>query len=257
MFLRLLVHLGTVANFAYAIHFQLNLVIPEKHGGKIRNSFGGPWKFLTFWNLWIQLFYSILALLNLFIGTDALVRSKASGLQRARDFFFSTLSFPIGIFVAAMFWSLWFIDRELVMPKIYDEFIPVYVNHMLHTTCIPVCLFELVSVYHLYVSKKCGIAATAFFCGIYLAWTLYIANVGGFWVYPLFKALPVPWRYVFMVFCAGLGGLLNLIGDLLNSIVWGSVLQQASKSHPTTQPKQEPTTSGYQTRSKKKAKKLE
>ena len=65
-------------------------------------------------------------------------RRKPNGergtLVRAEDFFFASLSFPIGMFVGLAFWGLYAIDRELVFPLALDKIVPVWVNHALHTT---------------------------------------------------------------------------------------------------------------------------
>jgi hypothetical protein len=41
------------------------------------------------------------------------------------------------MFVATMFWAIYSIDRELVFPVSLDKYFPVYVNHILHTTVLP------------------------------------------------------------------------------------------------------------------------
>ena len=42
------------------------------------------------------------------------------------NFIVSALAFPIGQFVGFIFWTLWFIDRELVLPKAFDIWFPTY-----------------------------------------------------------------------------------------------------------------------------------
>ena len=85
-------------------------------------------------------------------------------LARLEDFLFASLAFPIGMFVGTAFWGLYAIDREapkslkilsrtfgyiilicttvilfaiyreLVFPTALDKIVPVWVNHILHTT---------------------------------------------------------------------------------------------------------------------------
>lgn len=196
-------------------------------GGSHRDDFGGLWKYLTFWNLWVQLLFCLVCLLNDFLGSDEVLHSKASRLQRIRDFYFATVAFPIGVFVGIMFWSLYLIDRELVFPEILDQFFPVYVNHMLHTTCIPLQIFELLMAYHIYPSKKAGMTTTGFFCFAYLAWVVLISVVNGYWIYPVFEVLPSPFRYIFMLFCSACGGTLYLLGDFFNHKFWAKAVKES------------------------------
>ena len=130
------------------------------------------------------------------------------------------LAFPIGQFVGIIFWTLFYINRELVFPLALDKIFPNYVNHMLHTTVIPVQLSELILLHHLYPRKKLGMATIFVFIASYLAWTLIVAHFGGFWVYPIFKVLDPVQRAIFMVFCSMSGGFLYLLGEALNNFVW-------------------------------------
>lgn len=245
--LHFVVHILAIANFAYAIYFDVyKVALPG------RASFGGQWKFLTFWNMWIQLIYFSISLVNSVMGSDVTDKSSRSGLQKIRDFMFATLAFPIGQFVGIIFWSLWAIDRDLVFPEYLDKYIPMHINHMMHTTVIPAQFLELALLYHIYPSKKAGMAMTMSFCFVYLTWTMIIAYVANMWVYPIFAILdPVP-RGLFMIFCSALGGMLYLIGDYLNQIIWSKY-----QDNCVGDVKKMDSTVGIVTRSKKKAKKAE
>lgn len=65
------------------------------------------------------------------------LRPRSWPLRRARDNLFATVAFPIGMFVGVSFWGLFLVNRELIFPERFDAFIPAHVNHMLHTTVIP------------------------------------------------------------------------------------------------------------------------
>lgn len=40
---------------------------------------------------------------------------------------------PNSIFVVAIFWTLYYVDRELLFPMELDKYVPSYVNHISHT----------------------------------------------------------------------------------------------------------------------------
>ncbi len=185
-----LLHVSAAGSFAYAIYFNLY----KATGVPGRGTFGGQWKYLTYINMWIQLVYFSLCIVNNLFGSQATAKNSASGLQRARDFVFATVAFPIGQFVGLMFWTLYAIDRDLVFPVILDKFFPPYVNHLMHTTVIPLGLVEMAIMYHIYPPRKCGIATSMMFCFAYLAWIMVVAVYGGIWVYPILKVSRSCWR---------------------------------------------------------------
>lgn len=80
----ILVHLIGVASFALVIWHQLqDIPIPLEVMSKLKElgtlEFGGNWKYLTFWNLWLQLFYFGICLINDILGrTGQIERSKTT-----------------------------------------------------------------------------------------------------------------------------------------------------------------------------------
>ena len=218
--LHLIVHVVSIVNFAYAIYWERNILDdPLSKPGSPR-AFGGRWKYLTSLNLWIQLIYFIISFLNSIFGSHSTDEKSSTTLQKIRDFLFSTIAFPIGQFVGIIFWGLYHIDRELIFPVARDKVFPNHINHMLHTTVIPVQLLELVLLYHLFPRKKLGLATISVFIALYLTWTLIVAHFGGFWVYPIFRVLGTVQRIIFMIFCSMFGGLLYLLSESLNNFVW-------------------------------------
>jgi len=132
----ILVHTFSLVNFSLCILSQLITPPLPKHVIEENpqmgfDKMGGPWKYLTFWNLWVQAVYAAICLVNDVSGRR---KGKDKGLfKRMEDWLYSTLAFPIGMFVGISFWSLFFIDRSLVYPEILDRFIHPVVNHMMHT----------------------------------------------------------------------------------------------------------------------------
>ena len=176
-FLAAVLQLSGIVSFAWAIDYQLNRIeMPEKLSG-FRNGFGGVAKYLTFLNMVLQFVFFVIALLANFI----------KGLQGVRDLIFASAAFPIGMFVGIIFWSIWAVDRELIIPKVLDEYFPAILNHAMHTTVLPLQLGQLLLVKHNFPSKTVGFLITALLCAAYLAWINYIYYVTGKWVYPVIK----------------------------------------------------------------------
>merc|ERR1712080_693844 len=130
------------------------------------------------------------------------------------------VAFPIGMFVGIIFWSLWHVDRELVLPERYDPFFPAWLNPCMHSVVIPLQMLEMFLLHHTYPSRSFGGSLTAIFCLTYLVWLNVVLYVGGFWVYPVFEVLPVGWRIVFMITCSFMGLGLYVAGEILNNIIW-------------------------------------
>ncbi|XP_070589749.1 androgen-induced gene 1 protein isoform X2 [Erythrolamprus reginae] len=98
-------------------------------------TYGGSWKFLTFINLVVQaIFFGICVLTDLSSlltkGNDSQEQERQlRKLISLRDWMMAVVAFPIGVFVVVMFWSIYIYDRELVYPKLLDNFIPTWLNH--------------------------------------------------------------------------------------------------------------------------------
>ncbi|XP_023488623.2 androgen-induced gene 1 protein isoform X6 [Equus przewalskii] len=98
-------------------------------------TYGGSWKFLTFIDLVIQaVFFGICVLSDL---SSLLTRGSGNQEQERqlkklislRDWMLAVLAFPVGVFVVAVFWIIYAYDREMIYPKLLDNFIPGWLNH--------------------------------------------------------------------------------------------------------------------------------
>ena len=250
---RILFNLANVAQFSYMIYYRYGLKIP----GHRYNAYGGEWKFITYWNLWLQLIYFSVGFCNELFGTKASPsKLESSRLQKTRDFLFSTLAFPVGLFVTISFWSIYMVDRSLVFPKKLDEFYPLWANHMLHTTCMISQLIEMTTSFHDYPSRTKGILTSMGFAFMYLAWILFIAHKSNIWVYPILEKLPPLGRTIFIGGSCLLFGILFLGGQFLNDKIWqptveeGKLVQNDSAANGTP-------THTYNTRSRKKVAKAD
>ncbi|XP_004452085.1 androgen-induced gene 1 protein isoform X3 [Dasypus novemcinctus] len=112
-------------------------------------TYGGSWKFLTFIDLVIQaVFFGICVLTDL---SSLLTRGSGSQEQERqlrklialRDWMLAVLAFPVGVFVVVVFWIIYAYDREMIYPKLLDNFIPAWLNHGMNSRLIlasAVCL---------------------------------------------------------------------------------------------------------------------
>lgn len=80
--------------------------------------------FFSFSQIW-QAVYFTLCIFNDFIGTNEFHPKKPSALRRFKDYVFAAFAFPLALNVAISFWSIYAIDRELILPKSFDSFFPV------------------------------------------------------------------------------------------------------------------------------------
>jgi len=124
-----------------------------------------------------------------------------------KDFLFATIVFPLSLFVAVTFWTLYAIDRELVFPQVMDAIYPRWLNHLVHTFIL-VTLVEAYIVDHAYPCRKTAFTTITGLTSLYLGWVFYIAYVSDFWVYPVLRVLGFSGRAVFisflMIFLMGL-----------------------------------------------------
>ncbi|XP_068424497.1 androgen-dependent TFPI-regulating protein [Clinocottus analis] len=178
--------------------------------------YGGPWKYLTFLNLLLQMSFFGLATLN---DLQA-VNKQESTLNRCKDLYFSVFGFPVGMFVVLLFWSIFAYDRELVYPATIDTFFPPWINHAMHTFVLPILLGEVLVQPHIYPQTKYALAALGVVGLAYMFWIVWVYLSVGIWVYPLLGYFSTAGVVGFFFFNMSVVMLLYVLGDKLNSHVW-------------------------------------
>ena len=84
----ILFHFTVILNYVLFLLYQesikdeLYILFPK------RRLFGGEWKYLTYWNIALQLGYFIIAFVNDIWGTESSAKEASSRLQKCRDFVF-------------------------------------------------------------------------------------------------------------------------------------------------------------------------
>lgn len=188
--------------------------------------YGGPWKYLTFLNLLLQMSYFGLA------AASDLQEKHHSSLRKLRDLLFTVFVFPVGMFVVLLFWSIFLYDRELVYPATIDAFFPPWMNHAMHTLVLPFVLLEVAIQPHVYPQTKHGVAALSLVGVAYQSWILWVYFSVGVWVYPLLRFFSGLGLMFFFLFNMSVVTVLFVIGDKLNAALWGKDIQGSStKSH--------------------------
>lgn len=141
-------------------------------------------------------------------------------IRKIRDYLFGALTFPLVFNVGGMFWLLYAVDRELVLPKSLDVFFPTWHNHILHTNIMIFILLEMILTYHRYPCRKPALAGLVAFLIAYLVWVHVIYFKANAWVYPVLAVLNWPQRIGFYIFTAAVPILLYFFGEFLNNQIW-------------------------------------
>ncbi|KAI3363026.1 hypothetical protein L3Q82_011684 [Scortum barcoo] len=178
--------------------------------------YGGPWKYLTFLNLLLQMsFFGLAAVSDLQPG-----EKSERALNRCKDLLFSVFAFPVGMFVVILFWTIFAYNRELVYPATIDAFFPPWINHAMHTFVFPVLLGEVLVQPHIYPQTKHALAALGAVGLSYLFWIIWVYLSVGIWVYPLLGHFSSAGLVGFFFFNMTVVTSLYVLGDKLNSHVW-------------------------------------
>ncbi|KAL2791345.1 androgen-dependent TFPI-regulating protein isoform 2 [Daubentonia madagascariensis] len=209
------------------LNFYISQHGKSKEKSKIFGN-GGRWKYLTLLNLLLQaIFYGVSCL------DDVLKRIKGRKdikfLTAFRDLLFTTLAFPVSAFVFLAFWTLFLYNRELVYPKVLDGIFPVWLNHAMHTSILPLSLAEVILRPHHYPSKKTGLSLLAAGSLAYISRVLWIYSETGTWVYPVFAKFSPLGLAAFFILSHIFSASLYLLGEKLNHWKWGDMMQPQKK----------------------------
>jgi len=211
-------HLAVIIGFGYTFWWQkkyLRLPVTDP-----RMKFAGIWKYLTQWNFVLQIVFFTLCLLRDLktMGTKGLY--DRSSLTALTDQLYHALVFPMGINVFASFWGIFLVDRELIVPKRMEGHFPDWLNHTLHSVILLTLLLEGMLVYHRLPPRRKSISLLYTVYFTYVAWTLYIALVQGFWVYPFQAVWTWPQRIAGVLAWAVGFFLFYMLGEVLHKIFW-------------------------------------
>lgn len=219
-----IVHVLGALLFTFGCYYDWNYVVVPKTVVPIMSAYGGKLKFLTYWDAVMQALYFTLCVI---IDIGGWERGKTSSKQLPlicglRDYIFTSLAFPIALFVSFTFWGLYAVDRELVLPAVLDPYFPTWLNHIMHTAVGVWVLLEMLTSHRIYSDKWKGLLGLAIFQSVYLIWMHIVYLKSGMWVYNVFNVLNLPQRIAFLVVSVATGCVFYLLGDKLNAIIWGS-----------------------------------
>lgn len=221
------VHVFGALIFPFGIYNHYKVEIPVEVN-PIESAYGQKFKYLTFIDEIIQSFYFLLCLvcdIILVVPSSSLVGT----LDNVKDYFFTTFAFPLGSFVAITFWGLFAIDRELVMPAIFDQYFARWLNHIVHTLVIVLPLLELFTSYRRYYDITSGLIGLVLFNVVYLVWIHIVYSKCNLWVYPILEKLNLVQRFIFLGFSVVFTIGLYFLGLYLNNLIWPAQSQPVAK----------------------------
>ncbi|XP_038217844.1 androgen-dependent TFPI-regulating protein-like isoform X2 [Zerene cesonia] len=145
-----------------------------------------------------------------------------------RDVLFCSAVVPFTLFVTSMFWSVYAIDRELVFPTIYDEVVPWWFNHCVHTNIVVVLLLEtLLQARRKPTDEK---VEQTIYWGVAFAYavvyyTIYFATHR--WLYQVFGVMTWWQVCIYQIFIWGISYVFYLLQFPINRLIHG---QEEEKS---------------------------
>ncbi|CAH1180292.1 unnamed protein product [Phaedon cochleariae] len=229
---RKIFHFIAAVHFWYGCYYDWNYVIIPANVHRMGQSFGfsGKLKFLTYWDAILQGLFFTICLLNDFIGTNENLPKRSPIIRRVQDKLLASLAFPLAMFVGLTFWGIYFVDRELILPKAIAPYFPEWLNHLMHTNIMIFILIEMFTSFRKYPSRRQGLGILAFVMLAYLIWLNVIHSYTGFWVYPVLEVLNLPMRIVFFASLFGFVVLMYVAGEKLNNSIWRNQFKVMKKS---------------------------
>ncbi|XP_054007195.1 androgen-dependent TFPI-regulating protein-like isoform X3 [Hylaeus anthracinus] len=224
-----LFHTGMFLTYAFTFYSVTQLNIPSLNDA-FKKFDPGLLKYLTMWGVIIQAVFFLICSLNDWFGTNAVSPKKPPFLRKLKDFMHAVFSFPVAMFVGVTFWSLMFVDRELVFPKAIDPYFPWWLNHLMHTMIMVSAILETILTPRKYPSRAKGISGHCLFLLAYLIWIHIIYYKSGIWVYPVMEVLSTPARIVFLLTMFLFSTMFYFIGETLDNFVWGKTVT-SGKNH--------------------------
>lgn len=204
-------HLSVFSAYSYAF-YRHHFIIPPQHAVIL-----GPYKFLTIWNLIIHTVMFGIFTLNNFLPYHWNLRKK---LVAFSDAVFTSVALPYGMMVVFFFWTLFYINRDLIFPVQLERVYPSWLNHLAHTFILPVALLELYISHHPHRNRLQSISMLLLFGASYLALVLFLGLRLDVWVYPVLRVLSWPYRIAFLLLSMVTSLGFYMVGEVMNSLFW-------------------------------------
>lgn len=173
----------------------------------------GP-RYFTCWNMFIQSFYLALAIYTDFrpLFTQRKTTFSSHIIPKVKGYVF-TLMFPCSLFVASMFWCLYAINRDWVLPEVVDGVVPKWLNHSVHTYILVVLLVESVLTEHRHLPtfKEGCVGLTVLGMVYFTVFSITYVQFGR-WIYGIFYVLNWPQRIIYVLFTNALGYVFLKVG---------------------------------------------
>ncbi|XP_031844584.1 androgen-induced gene 1 protein isoform X1 [Nomia melanderi] len=224
-------HVISCVQFSFAVYYDYVHVVVPRRSTEIHSDYGGKFKFLTFWNAIVQAIFFFICMLNDWFGTNAVNPKKPPFIRKLKDFVHASFSFPGAMLVGIVFWTLMFIDRELIFPKALDAYFPWWLNHLMHTMIVVSILVETILAPRKYPKRLHGVLATTGVEILYTIWMHIIYYKSNAWVYPVMDVMSFPVRMVFIAALLTFGAIVYIAGEALDNFVWGNEHNKQQKSH--------------------------
>lgn len=215
-------HITAFALFSFAVYYDFMYTIVPAKISRLHNTYGGKFKFLTYWDAIAQALFFLICTLNDFYGTNSTLPKTRPIFRKIKDYFHATFSFPLAMFVGVTFWALMFVDRELVLPKAIDPYFPSWLNHLMHTVIMVTTIIEMMVAPRQYPKRSRGFSGLVGLMLVYLVWMHFIYYKSGVWVYPVMEVLSLPLRIAFFIVLFALASILYIAGEKFDQILWGS-----------------------------------
>ncbi|XP_043274500.1 androgen-induced gene 1 protein-like isoform X2 [Venturia canescens] len=220
--LLLVIHAVTFVTFSFAVYYDFYYTVVPGDVTKMHKAYGGKFKFLTFWDAIIQAIFFLICVVNDLYGTNKVAPKSVPLIRKIKDYFHATYGFPLAMFVGVTFWSLMFVDRELVLPKALDPYFPWWLNHLMHTLIMVSTVLEMIVAPRKYPKRSHGFTGLMVLMLVYLVWVHIIYMKSGIWVYPVMEVLTLPLRILFFLVLLGFSSMLYFAGEAFNQLIWGS-----------------------------------
>eukprot|EP01102_Stenamoeba_stenopodia_P011864 TRINITY_DN3673_c0_g1_i8.p1 TRINITY_DN3673_c0_g1~~TRINITY_DN3673_c0_g1_i8.p1 ORF type:complete len:226 (-),score=38.06 TRINITY_DN3673_c0_g1_i8:240-917(-) len=182
---------------------------------------GGQFKFLTQLNHISQglfFLFSIFNDLRLLVGGKN--APKPSPVQKFIDSMF-VLLFCVASMVGILFWSIFFYDRELILPAAVEQFYPRELNLFQHGWTAVLMWIEGLLVNHHYYELLPHVINLLFVTVSYGLWTIYLKSQNGAWPYPFQDQLTPAAHALFYLCAVPIAIIVMFLGKLVCQLVWG------------------------------------
>lgn len=190
----LIFHFGLLCLCCYFHIYRVEVLQNMYNLGIVNETFGGSARFLTIWGQYLTLIYCFISCINdiAYLFNSNMKHSIRSLIHHS---FYPLCT--VTTIIALFFWSIFWIDKDLMIPKKFRPHFPMDLNVFQHGGNAFILWIDAIFCGKRVYRKTLHLLHSLYFGLIYQLWSIICTSINGFHAYPFLNHFTLKQHIIF------------------------------------------------------------